>query len=265
MNLASIVLLAILQGLTEFLPVSSSGHLVLADALLGLREPGVVTEVVLHLGTLLAVLIYFRNDLAALVRDALLFLSPRRERIDQDQRRLLIALIVGTVPIVFAGAFFDTIVERLFESPGTAAIALIVTGLILLSTTVVRKSAVPIGAGRALMIGIAQAFALVPGISRSGMTISAGIFLGLDPTRAARFSFLLSVPAIFGATIYKLPEIAGRIREADGILLLLGFLIAFAVGYAAIVILLWFVQKGRFGWFGLYCLLLGIVGWITLR
>jgi undecaprenyl-diphosphatase len=265
MSLIDMILLALIQGLTEFLPISSSGHLVLANALLGIGEPGIVTEVVLHLGTLAAVLIYFRLDLIRLAKGLLRLGKAAREEEGAATRRLLYAILAGTVPAVVAGMCCGALIESFFESTRVASIALLVTGAVLLSTLLLRRGAKQIGILRGVIIGLFQALALVPGISRSGMTISAGLYLGIDPAEAARFSFLLAVPAILGAAALKLPAMITHISSARGWHLLVGFAVSFVIGYLAIAVLLRIVRRGRFGWFGLYCLLVGLTGWIWLR
>lgn len=264
MSLIGIILLAIVQGLTEFLPVSSSGHLVLASAVLGVQEPGIVTEVTLHLGTLVAVLIYFRRDLIDLVR-GLIGLTQREGGMGvKEARRLFMAIIVGTIPALLVGLSNGGLIESLFESPGAASIALLFTAAILLTTLVVPKGTKSVGITHGGLIGLFQAFALVPGVSRSGMTIAAGLYLGIERARAARFSFLLAIPAIVGASLFKIPEMTTQATADGGWFLLLGFLVSFAVGYMSIALLLRLVKSGHFGLFGIYCLAVGLVGLIWL-
>ncbi len=260
------LVLSLIQGLTEFLPISSSGHLVLANALLGIREPGIVTEIVLHLGTLLAVVLYFRRDLIDLVAGLSRSLTSRRH--DQraaHARGFLTALVIGTLPAVVAGLLGGKSLEGLYENPREASIELLITAAILLSTLFVRRGMKEVNVWRAGVIGLFQAVALLPGISRSGSTIAGGLYLGVRPEEAARFSFLLSIPAILGAALLKAPEVLRQAHGVEADLLLLGFAISFAVGYLSIAVLIRIVGRGKFGLFGLYCILVGLAGLFWLR
>ena len=187
----------LIQGLTEFLPISSSGHLVLVPALLGQEGPDLATSAVLHLGTLAAVLAYYRRDVIGILR------------FDRPGRRLLTLLAIGSVPAVVGGLIFRGVLEELNETPRAVAVALIATGVVLLSTMLVRvgdKMTTDIGPTDAGIIGVAQATALIPGVSRSGMTIAAGLWRGMSRIEAARFAFLLGIPAIAGAGLLEFGE-----------------------------------------------------------
>lgn len=260
MSVGDLLALALIQGLTEFLPVSSSGHLVLANAMLGLREPGITVEIVLHLGTLLAVILYYRRDLLALLGGAARWLAGARGERESGAARMILLLVLGTLPAVVAGVLGGERIERFYEDPHRTSWEIIVTGAVLLATLAARRGNRSIDIAGALAIGLCQATALLPGVSRSGMTIAGALFLGIRPEEAARFSFLLSIPAILGAGVVKIPEMLAQTQQARGGLLLLGFLVAFVVGYASIAWLLAIVRRGRFGWFGAYCLLIGAVG-----
>ncbi|MBD3161301.1 MAG: hypothetical protein GF346_03785 [Candidatus Eisenbacteria bacterium] len=264
MNLPAILALAVTQGLTEFLPISSSGHLVLANRLLGVEEPGLLTEVVLHLGTLAAVLVYFRGDLIDLARGSIGSFRDPDALSSREARRLLIALAVGTVPAVLFGLLGADRIEPLYEDPRRTSFALLFTALVLLTTLAIPRGRSRVGPARALGIGIGQALALIPGVSRSGMTIAAGLHLRVERREAARFSFLLSIPAILGAAVLEIGGAVGRGDPAPVALLGVGFLVAFGVGYGAIALMLRIVSGGRFGWFGIYCLLVGLAGLLWL-
>jgi len=256
-QLFHLIILAVVQGLTEFLPVSSSGHLVLLEHWLGTFSGDVFLNVVLHVGTLLAVLVVYARDLRRLLTfDALAV-------------QYLVALVVATIPAAVVGYLFRDFVEDLFANPQAASVALIFTGLILLSTRLTgdnsrsrRFSAVwdPVSPslGKALLIGMAQALAIMPGISRSGSTIAASMWLGLDREEAARFSFLMAVPAITGALVLQslegLPE-----TEATHMGLILGMFVAFIVGLVAIRLTALLVVQKHFWKFSFYCLPLGLV------
>ena len=252
-------LLGLVQGLTEFLPVSSTAHLLLAQALLGLDLPGLHLEVAVHLGTLASVLLYYRADLWAMTRGVFR---------GGDGRRLLVLGVLGTLPAVVVGLLLKDAVEDLRENPRIAAAGLIAVGLFLLLTRLARRVAArEPGARDALIIGSAQAVsAIVPGVSRSGSTIGTGMFLGLDPAWAARFSFLLSVPAILGAAAL---DAMGNALPApsDVPALAIAAAVAFATGLAAIHVLLRVVARGRLAIFGVYCVVVGVAAsvWLAVR
>lgn len=250
--------LGILQGLTEFLPVSSSGHLVILQTLLpGFREPGVLFHAAVHLATLGAVLVYFRRDVTDLARAALL---PWRA--DRVTVRLLWLVAVGTVPTALIGFFLATPLERLFASVPTAASMLLLTGALLFATDRAGERTggiAAMGVTQALVIGFVQGAAIVPGISRSGATLAAGVFCGLERGLALRYSFLLSIPAIAGAFVLQLAthgfEGAAAVNVPGyGLALLL----AFAAGYASIGLLLKVLLSRRLTWFACYCWILGV-------
>lgn len=255
MNLVPLVVLALVQGLTEFLPVSSSGHLVLLQHWLGAYSGDVFLDVMLHVGTLGSVLWVYRAEVRRLLR------------FDPPAVQYMAAIVVGTLPAVAVGLAFKERIESLFSSPVAAGAALIFTGFILLSTRGARSDgrtlrgewypvAPPLG--RALLIGCAQALAILPGISRSGSTISASLWLKLPRAEAARFSFLLSVPAIAGALVLQVLGGAGPQQEGwlgAGI----GAVVAFAVGLAAIRLTAMAVIQRHFWKFAFYCVPLGVL------
>jgi len=250
------LLLGIVQGLTEFLPISSSGHLVLAEKLLNIDPPGVLLEAVLHLGTLLAVLFVFRKDVLRLT----LGLAKTQERNELGR------LVVGTLPIAILGFLFRERIEAAFSSVLLTGICLIITGGILLLADRASRSARRDGVHLldSLLIGLAQAGALLPGISRSGATIATGMLRGIQGRVAARFSFLLSIPAIIGGGGFKLYE---ALREPNAYKsewggLLLGALVAGFVGALAIKGLLAIIARGKLKTFGFYCLALGLAALI---
>lgn len=253
------VLLGLLQGLTEFLPVSSSGHLVLAQSLLpGFRQPGVLFDVLLHVGTLLAVLAYFRGDVGELLGSLLPGGDPAR-------RRLALLLVAATVPTGLIGVLFKDPLEALFHAPRAAAAMLLVTGALLWVSEALARPRLGLeglGYGRALAVGVVQGMAIVPGISRSGSTIAAGMLLGVRGEDAARFSFLLSVPAVLGAVVLQVPELAAVEPGAPGVYAA-GVLAAFLSGLWAIRFLLAVIRRGRFRWFAVYCWCLG-AGYLLL-
>lgn len=253
------LILGLVQGVTEFLPISSSGHLVLVPWFLGWEDPGLAFDTFLHLGTLVAVLAYFRHDLWSL---ALAWAgSLRGRRLGDPQARVAWLIIWGTLPAVVMGLTLESLFERLFTAPVWVSILLLVTGLLLFLGERVRRgerrmeSLTWLGA---LLVGLAQGVAIAPGVSRSGATISTGLWRGLAREEAARFSFLLATPAILGANLlqlWDLAELSGTWEAAST--LLLGFLAAAVSGYLAINFLLGFLKRHSLYPFSLYCSLLG--------
>ena len=262
MSLLEAFILGLLQGATEFLPVSSSGHLVLAQALMNLSSAGVGFEVLVHIATLLAVLLCLRKDVAGLVRGFFsLFGHGFRARARKltGGERLALAVIAGTIPAMVASLLLGEAVESAFGRPDWAAGSLLVTGAVLLLTRLRDRGSRPLGPGVGFVIGVAQAMALLPGISRSGFTIAAAIFLGVPRDDAVRFSFLLAIPTIGGAFLYTLASGPSEILEVPAAPSAAAFIAALASGSAAILVLLRAVKRGRFELFGLYCLAAGVV------
>ncbi len=253
------LILGLVQGATEFLPISSSGHLVLVPWFLSWENPGLVFDTFLHLGTLVAVLAYFRHDLWSL---ALAWAGSLRARgLSNPQARVAWLIIWGTLPAVAMGLALEGLFERLFAAPVLVSLFLLVTGLLLVLGERVRKSESRMESLTwldALLVGLAQGVALAPGISRSGATISAGLWRGLKREEAARFSFLLATPAILGANLLQLWDLA-RLSSAGeaASTLLLGFLAAAVSGYLAIRFFLGFLKRRSLYAFSLYCWLLG--------
>lgn len=259
-------ILGLIQALTEFLPVSSSGHLVLGEIVLGVDPAGgAAFEVAVHFGTLLSVLVVFHRDIGRLITavfGALAAPTRLRERWrDDPELRLAGAIIAGCVPAGVVGLVFKDQLEAAFDRPALVCAMLIVTGLILLATLRAPTPHGQMSVNRAVAIGVAQAFAILPGISRSGSTIAAAMFLGVERELAARFSFLLSLPVILGATLLKARDLI-EAPPPDGALigLAIGAGVSFVVGIGALVLLLRVVQRGWFAHFGWYCLAVGIIG-----
>ena len=246
------IIWGLVQGLTEFLPVSSSGHLVIVPAFLNelgydIAPPSLAVSAVLHLGTLLAVVIYFRDDLMKVIR----------LRGNPEGRKIALLVGIGTIPALIGFPLRDQI-ESLQEDVTKVGVALIATGVILVIGQLFAKGARQLIEGRipdALLVGVAQAFALIPGISRSGITISAANSQGFEPTQSARFSFLLGIPAIAGAGLISLPDVfeAGAL----GWDLIVGLLVAAFSGYAAIAFLLAALRRIGLLPFAVYCFIVG--------
>ncbi len=245
------IFLGALQGATEFLPVSSSGHLVVGQTLLGLEIPGVQFEVVLHVATLISVLVMYRSRLIELLYGAL--------RRDGDAWRYVGLLAVATIPAAVVGLFFLDAIEGLFESPFVPATAFLVTGAILWSTRRVlgREDWKKPGWGVALLIGLAQAFALVPGISRSGTTVAMALWLGMAAKEAAAFSFLMAIPAIVGAALIQIPDVASQGLTLSGTALAAGSVVAAITGVLAIKAFVVLLERKTFHRFAIYCWALG--------
>ena len=270
MNYTEAILLGIIQGLTELLPVSSSGHLVLFQHLFGLKEAELFFDVCVHLGTLLAVIIVFRQEIKNIIFAMMRLLSstgPKKsalQKIESDpDLKLALLIVIGSIPTAVLGLMFHNIADRLFSSPFFTGLMLMVTGLLLWLT---RRANT--GAGgtniegfsrtKAFVIGIVQGLAIIPGISRSGSTISIGLLLGINRETAARYSFLLSIPAIVGAGLLSLKD---SLSETDPViwLSLWGAAAAALVGYTALKVLLGLVKKGHLHLFAPYCWLVGIL------
>lgn len=253
MSFLNSIILGALQGFTEFLPISSSGHLVLGQHILNINLPGNELEIVMHMGTLLSILVVFWKDILALLTS----LSLR------ETQRYVLAIVIGTIPAVVIGLGFKDFMEAQFDSTLGVGLNLAVTGVVLLATKYFPLKKNPINLKNSLWIGMAQAFAILPGISRSGMTISMALGLGIKQSEAARFSFLLAIPAIAGAGVLKLIEDSSPSVALDFLPMLAGFLSSFIVGTLALVWLIRLLKRGKFYWFGFYCLIIGILTLIT--
>ncbi len=254
-----LIILAIVQGITEFLPVSSSGHLVLIQSLYpGFSQPGALFDAVLHLGTLLAVVVAFRKEVLRLLK---VFFGWKK---DDPYFRVVWLIVIGSVPAAIVGLTFKDQVEALFNSTVSLVPGWLFTGIILLLSDRFRrekKNIEQITVVDSVIIGIFQALALIPGVSRSGSTIASGIFLGLKGDVAATFSFLLSLPAVGGAGLLEL-----RHAEAIPFSLLLEYLVAgfvaFIVGLLSIKILLRVIEARSLKWFGVYCLVMALIAYL---
>lgn len=246
------IIWGLVQGLTEFLPISSSGHLVVVPAFLDrlgmeIDQPSLAVSAVLHLGTLIAVLVYFRDDVMSVLR-------MRRE---PDGRKIALLVAVGTIPALVGLPLRNTL-ETFQETVTNVGIALICTGLILVAGQRLAQGVRRVTEGTipdAVLIGIAQAFALIPGISRSGITIAAGSARGFEPTQAARFSFLLGIPAIAGAGLISLPDVLSE--GTFGAELVVGLAVSAVSGYLAIAVLLAALRRVGLAPFAVYCLIVG--------
>ena len=263
MSLLEAIVLGLTQGLTEFLPISSTAHLRIIPAFAGWEDPGAAFTAVTQLGTMAAVLLYFREDLWRIARAWARSLRRPELRRELDAR-IGWYIVLGTVPIGIFGVLFKDQIETGARDLYLIGVALIVLGLVLLLAEKVGRrdrSIDEIRTKDGFAIGLAQALALVPGVSRSGATITAGLFMGLDRTAAARFSFLLSVPAVVLSGLFQLGGLLGG-EDGNGASALevgLATALAFVVGYASIAFLLRFLVRNTLNVFVLYRLLLGAV------
>ncbi|HEX4934809.1 MAG TPA: undecaprenyl-diphosphatase UppP [Gemmatimonadaceae bacterium] len=257
MTVFQALVLGVLQGLAEFLPISSSAHLALAPWVFGWQDPGLAFDVALHLGTLVTVLWYFRKEWGALTLSAVAILRQRAVRTPDEWR--LVYLVIGTVPAAIAGLLLEEKAETTFRAPALMATTLMIMGAILWSSDrfLPQQRALDSMTWKdALVIGIAQACALVPGFSRSGSTITGARLLKLDRTSAAVFSFLLSMPVTAAAALLKVPD---AVREGISAPLLVGVVSAAVSSWLAISVLLKYVSRHSFGIFALYRLALGVL------
>lgn len=268
MSVAQALILGAVQGLTEFIPISSSGHLVVVPELLGWSEPGLAFDVWLHVASLLALLAYFAGDLIDLGRGTAAG--------DPAARKLIVLLAVGTVPAAAAGLLFGSYFEERFTDAKSAALQLLITAVILVAAE--RSLAYhdhrsaqqgrrlrpmsdlnPVDAG---VIGIAQAVSILPGISRSGATIGAGLFLGVSRDDSARFAFLLAIPALAGAALVKVPDLSGTsLGLGAGVA---GFIGSLVTSYVAIFALIKYLRTNTLYPFAAYCLVAGVLFYLLL-
>jgi undecaprenyl-diphosphatase len=266
MNIFTAAIFGIIQGATEFLPVSSSAHLALAHYFFGAEEAGLTFDVALHLGTLLAILIYFRSDFWEIGK-AVLGLNREREE-EKRLRGMALYICLATIPGVVAGLLLGEAAEKYFRHPALVAAVLAGAGLLLLLADQAGKRVRDFGKISmidALLIGLSQACAIIPGVSRSGATITCALALGLTRQAAIRFSFLLSAPIIFGAGIYKLPEIIAQgLNGGQGALFATGFLASALSGYLFISFLMQYIRARSFAIFAYYRFLLAAVVFIAL-
>lgn len=252
------LVLGLVQGLSEFLPISSSAHLTLTPWLFGWDDPGLAFDVALHVGTLVAVAWYFRADWASLIKSA--WRIARHRAITTPDEWRAVFLVVATIPAVIAGFTIEDLAESTLRSPWIIAVTLIVMGVLLwLADRLARRdrALATMGMRDAILLGIAQACALVPGVSRSGATITGGRLLGFDRQSAAVFSFLMSFPVTLGAAVLKAPEAFHS--SANTVNVLVGIAAAALSSWAAIAVLLRYVSRHSYGIFAAYRVVLGIV------
>lgn len=265
------IVLGVVQGVAEFLPISSSGHLSLLQHFFGMEEPDALYNILLHFATLIAVCVVYWRDIADMVLEffraiAALASGERTQGNPPEARRMILLLILGTLPL-FLVLPFDDFVEGLGANPVFVSVMLIVTGFILFLSDRYgggRKNGRTATVKDVLLVGLAQGAATIPGLSRSGTTISAGMALGFDRNFAVRYSFLMSLPAVFGATLLKVVKVAkdGAFDTELLPMYLTGMVIAGVVGFFAISLVKLLASKGKFGSFAYYCWIVGIAALI---
>ncbi len=245
MSFFNIFVLGLVQGVAEFLPISSSGHLVIVEQLLGIQQDNILFEVFLHFSTLLTVIIYFRQDIF---------------KLKKNQLKLI---VIATVPIVIVGLMFKDLVQLLFSSITLVASFLVITGILNLVTArqlkrqAGSKKKKQISTKQAVVIGVFQALAILPGISRSGSTVFAGITQGVDRVKTFRFSFLLVIPAILGASLLELLGNYSQLSEVNLMMFLVGGVTAFVSGLLSLKLFEYVIKTVQFSWFGYYSLTIG--------
>ena len=247
-TLIEALFLAVVQGLTEWMPVSSSGHLVITQTVLGLNPP-LIFDVMLHVGTLIVVLTVFRNDIADIIKAVI------KRDFETEEGKLALFIVVGSVPIAITGFIFYDFFKSLFSNLVAVGLALIITGSVLFFSEK-RIGNRKMGIIDSLLIGLAQAVTIIPGISRSGITVATGLLRKIDKTKAFRYSFLLSVPAVIGATVMESRDLV--LGNMDMAPLFLGATISMIVGYGSLKLLQKIVMNEKFHLFAYYCWTVGI-------
>lgn len=253
MNILQAIISGIVQGLTEFLPVSSSGHLVILHKIFGFKEPQLAFDIFLHIGTMISVVIFFAKDIFNIL---------------YKDRKTMLLILLACIPTFVIGFSFKDSAEKFFGSSGVVGCMLVVTGLWLLAanfSAVKRKGGRQVSWLDSIAIGIAQGIAVIPGISRSGATIGAGLMLGVEGQAAVKFSFLLSIPAILGASAAKFASIGESLTATAMAPFIAGGAAALVTGMLAIYLLLKAVKAGKLWAFGVYCICIGTITILLLR
>ena len=248
MDYVKYIILGVIQGLTEFLPISSSGHIVLGQYLLKFDRQGILLEVILHLGTLLSIIIFYRSEITSLLKGIV--------KKNNDQIYYMIMILVSTMPAILCGLMYKANIESLFL-PKYISYMFLFSGLILLLTKFIYYDThQKITLKSAIIIGFFQALAMIPGISRSGMTISLALLLGIDRSEAAKFSFFMAIPILLGAGIYEISDIT--IESFEILPLIIGFVFSFLSGIIVIKFLVKIISDNNFWKFSLYCFWIGL-------
>ncbi|MBC8207562.1 MAG: undecaprenyl-diphosphate phosphatase [Desulfobulbaceae bacterium] len=264
LELLKAIILGVVQGLTEFLPISSSGHLVIVSHLLHFQQQGIAFDVFVHLGTLLAVIVVFRRDILLMVRAPFAALTGSAD--EENSRYLLwdLYVVLATLPAVAVGLLLKDSIESIFTSTLTVYSMLVVTGCAMILARYLPERAETLNCPRALGMGFAQALAILPGLSRSGSTIFVGMALGVNREVVARFSFIMSIPAILGAVVLQVGDLISAPPSLDSSVQIGAGLVASALsGYFAIILLLDIIRRNRLHWFGYYCLIVSAIGFFV--
>ncbi|MGA7303577.1 MAG: undecaprenyl-diphosphate phosphatase [Rhodothermales bacterium] len=271
MNWWQAVILGLVQGLTEFLPVSSSGHLVLGEHLLGLDASGtkdITFEVFTHFGTALSIITVYRKEVGTLIQSAIrMIFRPaefRNAYATQAPVRTVVFILITLVPTGIAYVLFKDFLEAAFDQPRLVSGMLLVTGVLLFLTIFKGRTSGEMTPLKAFIVGIAQSFAMIPGISRSGSTICTAIYQDVAQEEAANFSFLMVVPVILGAAVLKFGDAFGGAATTAALPLLIGTIVSYLSGILAIKIVIAFVRKGNLSWFAYYCFAIGALGLILI-
>jgi len=265
MDIIQAIIIGIVQGLTEFLPISSSAHLIFIQELLGAEEANLAFDTLLHFGTLIAVIGYFFKDVVEMIKAFLssiadIFRGKFKQGFKEDQyKKLAWLVILGTIPVGLVGILFKTQIEATFNSLTIPAFFLLITGILLYTSqriNIGNRNIEKTGIKDSIIVGIGQALAIIPGLSRSGTTIASGLYLGFDKEFAAKFSFLLAIPAILGASIVQIQDI-GTGFDTNIMAYVFGFLAALISGYLAISIVLKLIKEKSLDVFAYYCWIVG--------
>lgn len=262
MDLIKSIILGLIQGLSEFLPISSSGHLVIFEHILNFHDNGIAFEVFVHFGTLLSIFVAFRKELAKMIRAPFaVWLNKSEDPELNEYLRWDLFVIVATIPAGVIGLTFKDQIETAFTNVLLVYFMLAITALIMTLTPKLKNRNTPFTVINTFIIGVAQAFAILPGISRSGSTIFTGLAQGIDREKVAHFSFIMSIPAIFGAVLLEVKDVI-EVGIDNTVLInyIVGTLVAFVSGYLAILWLLDVVKKGKLQWFGYYCFTVSATG-----
>ena len=254
MNIFEAIIIGLVQGLTEFLPISSSGHLVVIQKILKINSPGNLIEVSAHLGTLLSIIIIYKKEICGIITSLK----------SSESKKYIFMIVLATLPSVVFVLTSKSFIIRLFESVSSVAIALIFTGCILYMSGIKYYSNKKLSLPKGFLIGISQAFAIIPGISRSGMTISLALLLGVSSKEAAKFSFMLAIPAIFGATILTFLDAQFDQLKIMTTPLVVTALVSFVSGLLALKFLIKILNAGKFYYFSFYCILIGLISLLFL-
>ena len=254
MNIFEAIIIGLVQGLTEFSPISSSGHLVIIQKILKINSPGNLIEVSAHLGTLLSIILIYKKEIWGIITSLK----------SSESKKYIFMIVLATLPSVVFVLTSKSFIIRLFESVSSVAIALIFTGCILYMSGIKYYSNKKLSLAKGFLIGISQAFAIIPGISRSGMTISIALLLGVSSKEAAKFSFMLAVPAIFGATILTFLDAQFDQLKIMITPLVVTALVSFVSGLLALKFLIKILNAGKFYYFSFYCILIGLISLLFL-